>query len=280
MSEVPEHLLERSRQRRAALGLGGGDTPSPETSSSSAAGAAASTEVAASTPAAPAAAATPAAPAPPPPPEPLAPYVEAALERKKMPLWVLPVVALLPLWAFLYVGTLSEPEVEVEGQLALGATIYQQCSGCHGAGGGGGAGRQLNNGEVLLTFPAIDDMLEFVAVGTVGFSGRPYGDPDRPGGAHIGGDYGNMPAFLGTLTDEELLAVVRHEREVLSGEMVPADQIGPEGELLHANGTPYINDAGELVTPDGEVMLDESGYLTTPGTGPSSPGPVMAMGAP
>lgn len=275
MTEVPEHLLERSRQRRAALGLGGGDAApaaAPDDSASAATPAAAPATTAA---AAPAAAPAPAAPAA---PEPVPPYVEAALRRKKVPVWALPVIALLPLWAFLYVGSLSEPEVEVEGQLALGETVYAQCAGCHGAGGGGGAGRQLSNGEVLATFPTIDGQLEFVAVGTAGFQGKPYGNPDRAGGQHIGGSYGNMPAFIGTLTPEELLAVIRHERETLGGEMVPADQIGPDGELLYANGEPYINDAGELVDENGELLLDPEGYLINPGTGPSMSEPVVAMG--
>lgn len=275
MTEVPEHLLERSRQRRAALGLGGDEAAPAAASESSAAASTPAATPAAAAPAAPAAAAEPAVPAA---PEPLPPYVEAAIRRKKIPVWALPVVAILPLWAFLYVGSLSEPEVEVEGQLALGATVYQQCAGCHGAGGGGGSGRQLSGGEVLATFPTIDGQLQFVAVGTAGFQGKPYGNPDRPGGQHIGGSYGNMPAFVGTLTDEELLAVVRHERETLAGEMIPADQIGPNGELLYANGEPYINDAGELVDENGELLLDPEGYLINPGTGPSMSEPVVAMG--
>ena len=276
MTEVPEHLLERSRQRRAALGLGGGDAA--PAASESAAVEAAPTSTPSTAAAATAAPATPAPAAPevvaPPPP-----YVEAALQRKKMPVWALPVVALLPLWAFLYVGSLSEPEVEAEGQLALGATIYTaQCAGCHGGGGGGGVGRQLSDGEVLATFPTIDGQLEFVAVGTTGFQGKPYGNPDRAGGQHIGGSFGNMPAFIGTLTPEELLAVIRHERETLGGEMVPAEQIGPDGELLYASGEPYINDAGELVDENGELLLDPEGYLINPGTGPTASGPVVAMG--
>ena len=273
MTEVPEHLLERSRQRRAALGLGGGDAAPAEATSVTPA----TTESAAVETTAPAAV-TSAEPVAVAPPEPVPAYVEASLRRKRVPVWVLPVVAFLPLWAFLYAGSLSEPAVEVEGQLALGATVYQQCAGCHGAGGGGGAGRQLNNGEVLLTFPAIQDQLQFVSVGTAGFQGKPYGNPDRPGGQHIGGSYGNMPAFLGTLTPEELLAVIRHERETIGGEMVPAEQIGPEGELLYANGNPYLNDAGELVDENGELLLAPDGYLLNPSTGPSDAAPVVAMG--
>jgi hypothetical protein len=275
LSEVPEHLLERSRQRRAALGLGGDEAAAPAEASSTPAVASESAAVPAASAAPVAAAAS--EPAVPAAPEPLPPYVEASLRRKRVPIWALPVVALLPLWAFLYVGTLSEPESEAVGQLALGAEIYTQCAGCHGAGGGGGAGRQLNNGEVVLTFPNIDEMLEFVAVGSAGFRGVPYGDPDRPGGAHIGGEYGNMPAFLGTLTPEELLSVIRHEREALGGEVVPPDQIGPEGELLHANGTPYLNDAGELQDAEGNVLLQD-GRLVNPGTGATGGQTVVAMG--
>jgi mono/diheme cytochrome c family protein len=276
LSEVPEHLLERSRQRRAALGLGGDEAGAPTEASAAPAVASES----AATPAT-ASAASPAKasaePAVPAAPEPLPPYVEASIQRKRVPMWALPVVALLPLWAFLYVGTLSEPETEAEGQLALGAEIYTQCAGCHGANGGGGAGRQLSDGEVLLTFPGIDEQLEFVAVGSAGFRGEPYGNPERPGGAHIGGEYGNMPAFLGTLTDEELLAVIRHERESIGGEVVPPAQLGPEGELLHANGTPYLNDAGELQDAEGNVLL-EDGRLLNPGTGATGAQPVVAMG--
>jgi mono/diheme cytochrome c family protein len=275
LTEVPEHLLERSRQRRAALS-GGAAEAAPETAAPSAE-ASSSSAVA---PAASAAAAVPAEPTPPPAPEPVPAYIEAAQSRKKIPVWVLPVVIFLPLWAFLYAGSLSEPEVELEGQLALGATVYQQCAGCHGATGGGGAGRQLNNGEVLLTFPTIEGQLEYVAVGTAGYSGKPYGNPDRPGGAHVGGSYGNMPAFLGTLTPDELLSVIRHEREVIGGEMIPAEQIGPDGELLHSNGEPYINDAGELVDENGELLLGETGYLINPGVGPTESGPVVAMAGP
>jgi mono/diheme cytochrome c family protein len=274
LTEVPEHLLERSRQRRAALS-GGSAEAAPEAAAPSA-------EASSTKAVAPAAAASAASvePTPPPAPEPVPAYIEAAQTRKKIPVWVLPVVAFLPLWAFLYVGSLSEPDVELEGQLALGATVYQQCAGCHGANGGGGAGRQLNNGEVLLTFPTIEGQLEYVAVGTAGYSGKPYGNPDRPGGAHVGGSYGNMPAFLGTLTPDELLSVIRHEREVIGGEMIPAEQIGPDGELLHANGEPYINDAGELVDENGELLLGETGFLINPGVGPSTSGPVVAMAGP
>lgn len=202
----------------------------------------------------------------------------AAITRKKIPLWAFPVLAFLPLWAYIYAATLSEPEDAGEGQLALGEELYvadagPACAACHGPSGGGGAGRQLDDGEVIATFPQIEEMIEFVAVGTDGFIGEPIGDPDRPGGAHIGGDFGNMPGF-DHLTDEELLAVVRHEREVLGGEEIPEDLIGPDGELLHENGEPWINEAGELVNAEGDPILEEDGFLADPGVGPSEGEPV------
>ena len=104
MTEIPEHLLRRSRERREALGLSTGEegaaTPPPSTP---AAAATPSTEVAPAAAATPAPAPAPAAPAVvAPPPKPPPPYVEAALRRKRIPYWAIPVVALLPLWAFIY----------------------------------------------------------------------------------------------------------------------------------------------------------------------------------
>ena len=261
MSEVPEHLLQRSRDRRAALGLGGGDD------SAAPAAEAATTETAAVEPAAgaapaAAAAATPEVPAEAPAPEPLLPYVEAAVQRKRIPIWAMPVLAFLPIWAFIYVQTLSPPPATEVGQLEHGAEVYSTCASCHGGGGEGGVGRQFSDGEIIATFPDIESHLEFVLVGTAGYQGQPYGDPDRPGGAHVGGSLGAMPSYVGQISDEDLLAVVRHERETLGGEEVPAEQIGPDGELLHPDGTPYLVD-GVLVDAAGEPLFDSEGFLAS-----------------
>lgn len=110
MVEVPEHLLQRSRERRAALGLGGGDGDGAPASAVAVApagegGGAAPVKAAAS--AVPAAPAAPAAPAPKigiatvPMGQPLAP-------RTRVPLWAIPAVALLPFWAVLYAGAFGE----------------------------------------------------------------------------------------------------------------------------------------------------------------------------
>jgi mono/diheme cytochrome c family protein len=195
------------------------------------------------------------------------PYVQAALGRKKIPIWAFSVLAFLPVWGWLYSQTLTPLEGSGPDQLTLGAQTFTQCAGCHGATGGGGAGRPLNNGEVLKTFPTIEGQLEFVAIGSAGVGqGVTYGDPAREGGAHTGNSFNGsaMPAYSASLTQEQLLAVVRHEREVVSGEEVPAEHIGPNGELLHANGTPYLDEEGVLVDESGAPLFDASSKLATP----------------
>lgn len=257
LTEVPEHLLKRSQDRRAALGLGGGDA-----GGSAAPAASASTEV---TPAASAAPAAAAAPVPEVVKEPamIPAYVNASLNRKRIPIWAMPVLAFLPVWVVIYAQTLSPPPKTELSQLDLGAAIYSQCAGCHGGSGGGGAGRVLADGEVLKTFPNIADQLEFIRLGTAGFEGQPYGNPERdgaPGTGHIGGSFGKMPTFS-ALTDAQLLEVTRHERETLSGEE-GTFEVDAEGNRLWPNGEPMLDAAGVLVWDDGEPMFDDEGKLT------------------
>ena len=230
MTEVPEHLLRRSRERRAALGLGGeegGPPPGEGESAAAPEGASAAAPVRAEGAAAPAAPTPAAPPAPPEPPKPPPPHVAAALTRPKIPKWAIPVLAALPLWALIYAGSLYIPSAaSADPVLAEGQDIYNlQCAGCHGGAGGGGQGRPLSDGDVLLTFPDPQDHIDWVREGSdlVG-EGNPYGDPDRPGGQHVAGETagGVMPGFGETLTPEEIVAVVRYEREILSGETEPA----------------------------------------------------------
>ena len=102
--------------------------------------------------------------------------------------------------------------------------MYGSCASCHGATGGGGVGYPFTNGEVLATFPHIEDQLRFVYYGTANYNlagVADYGNPDREGGPHLTGAHGPMPAWgetaNGELTDPELLAVVCHERYTLGG---------------------------------------------------------------
>jgi hypothetical protein len=227
VTEIPEHLLKRSRDRRAALGLGGDDA------AAAGAGEAPATTPAAAGAAAPAAPPPPSGPtprkaaaeaAPPPPPKPDPPYIAAAKTRKKIPFWAMMALSLMPLWLFMYVRAVTVPPKVATGPLGVGAEVYSNCSSCHGSQGEGGVGRQFSKGEVLKTFPHIEDQLRFVYFGTANYNiagVKVYGNPQREGGVHDTGSLGPMPAWGenagGSLADSEILAVVCHERYTLSG---------------------------------------------------------------
>ena len=68
------------------------------------------------------------------------------------------------------------------GPLGEGKTVFATCASCHGSTGEGGVGRQLSNGEVLKTFPKFEDQASLVYTGSAAYSGKIYGDPNRPGG--------------------------------------------------------------------------------------------------
>jgi mono/diheme cytochrome c family protein len=199
------------------MGGGGGDaaasTPS-ESATPATTGAAAPAAAAAATPAV---AATPAAPAV---PDPVAPWVEAAQTRKKIPLWAVPVLALLPLWAVIYAVTLDPATPTEPGPAELGAEVYagKGCSGCHGA-GGAGAGAVPALTSTAEDFPKPADMVRWVALGTVGYQAAGIEEyaPGKPVGAG-----GQMPAWADSLTAEELMAVVLHERTAFGGETFDA----------------------------------------------------------
>jgi mono/diheme cytochrome c family protein len=225
VTELPEHLLKRAAEARARLtgegGGGGGDAAPAATPSV----------------ATPVVAASPAVPEEPKAPEPVAPYVEAGLNRKTIPAWIIPVLLFLPMWAIYYVGYLENPPADAGGLLVEGGEIYSgQCASCHGGTGGGGTGRQLNDGQVLLTFPSaeageaydgIAGQIAWVANGTAGTSTATYGDPARSGGARTPGSFGQMSGFGGGLSAEELVAVVYYERVTHGG----LDDVAAEAEL-------------------------------------------------
>lgn len=216
MAGIPEHLLKRAQERRDAL--------AGKTAESGDAGALATNLPAKTVENKPAANAPVVSAPPPPPPDPA--YVVAAKSRKKIPFWAMATLSLLPLWAFLYVLAVKPQERVVEGPLAVGVGVFGTCAGCHGADGAGGAGRVLYQGEVLKTFPKIEDMLNFVYTGSqqyVSAGLKIYGNPDRQGGAHAPLSYNGNPMpqqgekYGGGLTEAEILGVVCHERYVISG---------------------------------------------------------------
>ncbi len=223
MTEIPEHLLKRSQERRGAAGeTPGAAVAKTEPTAPAAAGAAVE-------PAGKAVRTEAAAPVGPPPVKPDSPVVAAYKARKKIPVWAMLTLSILPVWAFMYVRALQPPTVEASGPLGEGATVYNQCSSCHGGGGEGGVGYAFLNGSVVTTFPHIEDQLRWVTFGSEAYVAAGVeipGDPNRDGGAHIAGATGVMPsarAALG-LTDVQILAVVCHERYDLAG----ASQERPE----------------------------------------------------
>jgi mono/diheme cytochrome c family protein len=153
--------------------------------------------------------------APPPPPPHIA--LEKEANRNRIPVWVIPVFAVLPVWAWLYLGSFgNRAKAEVVDPIVLGQQVYNSagCSSCHGANGEGGVGPALQNGGAAKTFPNIDDQISWVKTGSGPFAGKFYGDPNREGGQH-GPAKGIMPAFGGQLSDAQIAAVVQYEREKL-----------------------------------------------------------------
>ena len=214
VTEIPEHLLKRSRDRRAG---GGGEAAPAASGDSSPAVPAASTPAPAK-----AAKAEPA----PKIEKPDSPVVAAAKARRKIPFWAMATLSLLPIWAFLYVLAIKPQEKTVEGPTAIGTTVWGGCAGCHGANAQGGAGRTLYQGEVLKTFPHIEDMLNFVYTGSQAYASagiKVYGDPNREGGAHAPLSYNGNPMpqqgekYGGGLSEAEILGVVCHVRYDLAG---------------------------------------------------------------
>jgi mono/diheme cytochrome c family protein len=221
VTEIPEHLLNRSKARRAEAS---GESTSDNTPAVATPAASAAPAKAKEAPAPKAVAQDPA-------------YVVAAKTRKKIPFWAMTSLALLPAWAMLYLVALKPAEKVVAGPLSIGAATYSSCAGCHGADGAGGAGRVLYQGEVLKTFPHIEDMLNFVYNGSQRFVAagiKGYGDPKREGGQHVPLSYNGNPMPMqgekagGALTEAQILSVVCHERYTISGADPASQEWKPE----------------------------------------------------
>lgn len=194
------------------MGGGGGDAAATPSESS----APATTSDTSAAPAAAATSAAPAVPEAPKVPDPVPPWVEAAETRRKIPFWAVPVLAMLPLWAVVYALTLDAPTPTEPGPFALGEETYagKGCSGCHGAGGlGAGAVPALTSTAEDFAQPA--DMVTWVALGTSGY--QALGIEEYAPGKAVGAA-GQMPAWIDSLTAEELMSVVLHERVEFGGE--------------------------------------------------------------
>jgi len=138
----------------------------------------------------------------------------------------------------------AAPEVAT-GPLGVGAEQFGVCASCHGSNGEGGVGRKFSEGEVDKTFPHIEDQLRFVYFGTAQYQVagvESYGNPEREGGPHLTQSLGVMPGqgalAGGDLTDDEVLAVVCHERYDLGGADPASDEWVEEFEHWCSDESP------------------------------------------
>jgi mono/diheme cytochrome c family protein len=179
----------------------------------------------------------------------------------------MPVLIFVPIWAVIYVGGLSAADSGAPTQLVQGAAIFAtSCAQCHGTTGGGGVGRAMTDSALIKTFPDMIGQLQFVWTGSdgVGPAGTVYGDPHREGGPHASLSFGSnkMPNFDDSLTQAQLLAVVRYEREILSGVTADPNRVDAAGNLLWPDGKPMLEATGNLITSDGKPLFDPDGKLT------------------
>lgn len=214
MTEIPEHLLKRAAQRRAAMT--GGEAPADAPADAAPASGAPAADAPAAAPAKKAPAPLPTLDSEPAKVTPDIPVVAAAKARKRVPYWATALLATIPLWAFMYFYSIAEPPAQATGAMAIGEEVYLKCQACHGpAGQGGGAGAQLSDGHVIETFADPLTMVHWISYGSVDGGARPDGsygaDVIRPRIT------GAMPGWAGDLSAEEIAAVTIYIREELSG---------------------------------------------------------------
>ncbi len=141
MTEIPEHLLKRSRDRRAALsGESGGEAGSDAAPAAATPATTTPAAGAAPAPATPTGRGQVAVPAAAPPPKPDSAVVVAYKRRKRIPFWAMLALSLLPVWAFMYARAVTTQAEAAEGPLAVGDETYGGCQSCHGGSGEGGVG--------------------------------------------------------------------------------------------------------------------------------------------
>lgn len=250
MTEIPEHLLQRSRERRAAMG--GGDSEAPAGGDAPAQQAAAPAKAAAATPSLPAHP----APAEPEPPKPDSPVVAAYKKRRKIPFWAMPVMAALPVWAYVFVGTLEPPPQETPQ--SIGAALYDtNCASCHGAGGGGGIGPAFSSGAIFETWPSFEDHFHWVDLGGAAYAAQENTSTYGANNKTINGNA--MPGFGESLTDAELVYIVLHERDLGGTDPDPEDyaRLAAVADLMFEDETLTLFTDEETGTPGALDMLDE-----------------------
>jgi mono/diheme cytochrome c family protein len=187
-----------------------------------------------------------------------------------MPTWLGALLLIIPAFGLLYLamgasaecGTGTELRVDrVSGELincdgsafegrgpagggtdfiAAGEALFPTCAGCHGAQGQGQGAFPALTG-VLTTFGACADHIEWVTLGSAGFSGT-YGDTNKPLA-------GGMPAFGASLSAEQIASVAAFERVRLGG--ANPEEVLADCGLVEAAGEEGAEDGAEEGTEDG-----------------------------
>jgi mono/diheme cytochrome c family protein len=158
--------------------------------------------------------------------------VAAALRRRKIPVWALPVLLALPLWAYVYQATLEPPPKPDDSPIALGGQEYSECAACHSADGSGGVGPALTG--VRATWPDYRDQMAWVRLGSAGWPTDTYGAQSKV-------KKGGMPPHP-AMTDAQLAQVVLYERATFGG-LAPTDKEYTDLEAI-AEGTTTFKAAG------------------------------------
>jgi mono/diheme cytochrome c family protein len=137
--------------------------------------------------------------------------------KLRVPIWVMPVLAAVPLWAFFFPAAFSShKKAAVTDPITIGTQVYRgSCSTCHGSNGEGGVGPALHGGDAAITFPNIADQIDWVKNGSTGLpKNAPYGDPNREGGQRLAAK-NDMPGFASSLSATQIQDVVAYERTKL-----------------------------------------------------------------
>lgn len=137
--------------------------------------------------------------------------------KMRVPIWVMPVLISIPLWAFFFPGAFTNHHVTViTDPLVLGKQVYQgSCSTCHGANGEGGVGPALHGGVSVGTFPEIAEQIKWIDDGSMGLAkNAPFGSPTNPRGQQYASK-NDMPAFANALTPAQIMDVALFERSKL-----------------------------------------------------------------
>lgn len=146
----------------------------------------------------------------------------AAQTRQKIPVWAVPVLAMLPLWGVVYALTLDPPTPDEAGAFVQGAEIWSgPCAGCHG-GAGGGQGAipgVVGENDPNETFANPAHQVAWIALGSSGLQAAGF-DTYGPGTPIRGG----MPGWMDTYSAEEIMSVVVHTRYTMNDGMFDAEE--------------------------------------------------------